>query len=67
MKARWIESEEHGSYQPLWEETIYCTITKYTCGNCDKKSPGNTAYPYCPYCGSEMENGRSDLKHGTNS
>ena len=63
--AHWNEEVVQASVTALWEDTDYFHYTKRSCSECGRRPPADGAYPYCPYCGVEMENYNVDLLGGT--
>lgn len=66
MMAKWIETPHHDCIRGLWEEPEYFTWFERTCSHCGKRSPADGQYPYCPFCGAQMENARS-VNNGTDT
>lgn len=54
--GKWIFKQygydRSGVHYPFWD--------RYTCSVCGKESDDT---PYCPYCGSKMENGTEEKKY----
>lgn len=59
--AHWIEELKQGKIESIWEATEYFDYYERKCSWCGRRSPADSAYPYCPYCGVEMENFNVDL------
>ena len=54
VKAYWILKAEQIRIDGMWEDPEYDTIYHISCSNCNKPSPGQGQYNYCPHCGAEM-------------
>lgn len=61
-RAYWIESPRQVAITSLWDDPEYTTIHDIKCGRCDKASPGQGKYDYCPNCGAEMRNADSKTR-----
>jgi rubrerythrin len=66
-KGKWIKGKFNfikRMYEPCEDNAVYGV--KYICSECNNTAYsdsdwGERLFPYCPFCGAEMENGDDDL------